>query len=282
MQVPGEICIGGKGLARGYLGRPALTAEKFVPDPFSRIPGARIYRTGDLGRYRTDRAIEYLGRMDQQVKLRGFRIELGEVESVLLSHPLVSEAVVTVQEDGFADRTLVAHIVLSEPSSEDRPGSLEIKGYLRGKLPEYMVPSHIVELQKMPLTPNGKLDRKLLPKWVPQGIEERARPQTVTEELLAQIWADVLRFSPVGVDDNFFEMGGHSLLATQLISRIREVFHAEIKVRTLFESPTIARLARLIDLQGGAEDEAPELKPIPRVARDLLPSEESPSPLALG
>ncbi len=298
--VPGELWIGGGGLARGYRGRPELTAERFVPDPSAGRPGApgetagvgvrgetaargepgeaggpgaRLYRTGDLARHDGRGRIEFLGRIDHQVKVRGFRIELGEVESTLESHPAVERAVATA--DAVGGGRLVAYVVLRRAAEPEWPGSAGVdalaylipggapaaavlspaeapagltalipalRAHLGRTLPDYMVPTAWVELASVPLTPNGKVDRKALPK-----VEEQARvyvaPRGELEELLAGIWAEVLRADRVGVHDNFFEVGGHSLMATLVMSRIGEALAIEVPLRILFEAPTIALLA---------------------------------------
>jgi amino acid adenylation domain-containing protein len=244
--VSGELHIGGIGLARGYLNRPELTAEKFIPDPFSQAPEARLYKTGDLARYRPDGAIEYLGRLDFQVKLRGFRIELGEIETVLKQHPSVREAVVVAREDAPGDRRLVAYVA---SVGESVPAG-ELRENLKARLPAYMIPSAFVFIETFPLTPNGKLDRKALP--VPEGPSPEpdglyVAPRTPTEEALANIWREVLNLKQVGIHDNFFELGGHSLLATQVISRVRDAFELEITLGALFEAQTIDGLAEQIE-----------------------------------
>ena len=273
--VTGEIFLGGAGLARGYLGRPELTAEMFLPDPFSAQAGGRLYRTGDLGRYRETGVLEYLGRADHQIKLRGFRIELGEIESALRSHSGVREAVAVVRGEAAEEKRLAAYVVLEAPGVVD---IRELKEYLRGKLPEYMVPGVIAELPSMPLTANGKADRKALPD--PLGPESSARqeyaaPRNETEEILSQIWSEVLKVQRVGVRDNFFSLGGHSLLATQMVARIRDAFHVEIKLRTFFERPTIEDIARYI-VDSPALEVLPELVPVSREAfRVCTPMDES-------
>jgi amino acid adenylation domain-containing protein len=243
--VPGELYIGGDGLARGYLNHSDLTAEKFVPNPFSDSPGKRLYRTGDLARYLSDGNIEFLGRIDHQVKVRGYRIELGEIEAVLRGHPQVSEAIV-LPEDGPAGKRLVAYLV----SIQDRVEVGELRTFLKAKLPDYMVPSTFAFLDSLPLTPSGKIDRQALPKpgqSRPEVESAFVTPRTPTEELLARIWAEVLNLEKVGIHDNFFELGGHSLLAMQVISRQREAFRVELPLRSVFERPTIAGLAERID-----------------------------------
>jgi acyl-coenzyme A synthetase/AMP-(fatty) acid ligase/acyl carrier protein len=244
--VPGELHIGGEGLARGYLNRPELTAERFIPDPYSGESGSRLYRSGDLTRYLPDGNIEFLGRIDHQVKIRGFRIELGEIETVLDQHPAVRDAVVSAREGTPGDEQLVAYVV---PGSQPRGLLTELRGYLQKKLPEYMVPSAFVVLEALPLTPNGKVDRKALPAPDPSGFRAEnsyAEPRTPVEEQLVEIWEEVLGLERVGIHDNFFELGGHSLLATRVVSRVRKVFQVELPLLSLFEEPTVAGLAERI------------------------------------
>ncbi|HEX2079821.1 MAG TPA: amino acid adenylation domain-containing protein, partial [Longimicrobium sp.] len=235
--VPGEAYVGGAGVSRGYLERPALTAERFVPDPFSAEPGARMYRTGDRLRWRGERKLEFVGRLDAQVKIRGFRIEPEEIEAVLSVHEAVREARVIAREDEAGETRLVAYVV----GDLDAEG---LRGHLRKSLPEYMVPAAFVVLEQLPLTANGKLDRGALPAPNFAPAEERyTEPRTPTEEVLAGIWAEVLGIERVGIRDNFFARGGHSLLATRVVSRVRQVFGVEVPLRALFEGPTVAELA---------------------------------------
>ncbi len=244
--VPGDLHIGGLNLARGYLNRPDLTAEHFIPDPFSSIPGARLYRTGDLARYRADGALEYIGRSDQQVKLRGVRIELGEVEAVLRQHPLVHECAVLAREDVVGNKRLVAYVVLQQQQPNARSILYQ---YTTENLPISMAPSLFVLLETLPLTPNGKIDRHALPApnlTQPDANELFVAPLTPQQELLTIIWADLLSLAQVSIHSNFFALGGHSLLATQVISRIRQLLQIELPLRTLFECPTIATLAQYI------------------------------------
>ena len=209
--VAGELYIGGDGLARGYLNRPELTAERFLPDPFSSTPGARLYRTGDLARYLPGGNIEFLGRVDEQVKVRGVRIEPGEVEAALREHGTVAEAVVMAREDEVGEKRLVAYVVGRD--GEAVVSSSELRRHLQERLPEYLVPTVFVALAEIPLTANGKIDRRRLPAPAAAGREEEyAEPRTPVEELLAGVWAEVLRVERVGVRDDFFELGGHSLL----------------------------------------------------------------------
>jgi amino acid adenylation domain-containing protein len=238
--VPGELFIGGPGVTRGYLGRPGLTAERFVPDAFSAQPGARLYRTGDRARWTAEGVIEYLGRLDFQVKVRGFRIEPGEIEAVLRRHESVADCVVMARMDAGEPR-LVAYVV-GDAQAE------ALRAHVRRSLPEYMVPSAFVSLDALPLTPNGKLDRKALP--APELAADADRyvaPRTPVEEVLAGIWAEVLRLKRVGVEESFFELGGHSLLATRVVSRVREVFGVNLPLRALFEGPTVAELAGRVE-----------------------------------
>ncbi|ULA62065.1 MAG: hypothetical protein LZF60_410001, partial [Nitrospira sp.] len=244
--VSGELCIGGVGVGRGYLEDPSRTAQAFVPDPFASEPGARLYRTGDLARYRPDGAIEYVGRMDYQVKIRGFRIELGEVESCLTDQDEVREAAVIVREDRPGEKRLVAYVVPQEGLAIDQE---QVRRALQTQLPDYMVPSVFVSLASLPRTTNGKVDRRALPAPDLAALEHASHvaPRTLTEELLAGIWADILGLERVGVRDHFFELGGHSLLATQVVSRIRSAFQIELPLRAAFECPTVANLAATVD-----------------------------------
>ncbi len=263
--VPGELYIGGDGLARGYHQRPQLTAERFVPDPFSNRPGSRLYRTGDLVRYLPDGQIEFLGRVDHQVKLRGFRIELGEIEAALKQFEGIKEAVVMVREDQPGNKLLAAYLVAS---ASNPPAVSALKGYLKERLPEYMVPSAFVYLDQMPLTPNAKINRRALPApdWSQWAEESFIAPRTPVEELLASIYGNILKIDRVAANANFFELGGHSLLATQVMSRIREVLNVELPLRDLFEAPTVAELAQRVERaqRQGAASSAPAMQPVPR------------------
>jgi amino acid adenylation domain-containing protein len=257
--VPGELAVGGAGLARGYLDRPGLTAERFVPDPAGNHPGARLYRSGDLARFLPTGDIEYLGRIDHQVKIRGFRIELGEIEALLAAHPGVREAVVTVREDRSGGRRLVAYV-----AGDVNADSL--RQPLRERLPDYMVPAAFVVLDALPLTANGKVDRKALPEPERQSAGEGyLAPRTPVEEILAGLWADLFGLAAgerIGVDDHFFDLGGHSLLATRLVAAVRDVFRVDLPLRLLFERPTLEGLAQAIT-------EAQELGVVPDAA-DLV------------
>ncbi|MBV9791146.1 MAG: non-ribosomal peptide synthetase, partial [Chloroflexi bacterium] len=245
--VAGELYLGGVSLARGYLNRPELTADRFVPDPFSPTPGARLYRTGDLARWLPDGTIEFLGRADTQIKLRGYRIELGEIEAVLRHSPTLSEAVVMAREDTPGDLRLVAYVV---PQPESTPTPRDLRSFLRSMLPEYMVPSTFITLDQLPLTTSGKINLRALPapeRGRPELEGIFAAPRTPTEQTVAALWQEVLKLDQVGIDDNFFELGGHSLLATQLIARLRTTFQVDLPLRHLFTSPTIAGVAEIID-----------------------------------
>jgi surfactin family lipopeptide synthetase C len=248
--VYGELYIGGDGLARDYLQRPALTAETFVPNPFSQAPGARLYKTGDVVRYRSDGTVEFQGRQDYQVKLRGYRIELGEIEAVLAGYPGVNMAVVMVREDRPGDKSLVAYVVASH---EPTPTSGELRSFLKEKLPDYMIPSAFVYLECLPITPNGKLDRRALPapdRNRSQQAEALVAPRDELELQLAKIWEKVLGIKNIGVEDNFFDLGGHSLLAVRLFDRIQKKFGKHFTLATLFQAPTIGQLASIIRQEG--------------------------------
>jgi amino acid adenylation domain-containing protein len=260
--VPGELYIGGEGVARGYLGRPALTAEQFVPDPFSDNPGARLYRTGDRTRRRTDGRLEYLGRLDSQTKIRGHRVELGEIEAALAGHPSVHQAVVSVHEGAKGGARLVAYVV-TEPGREF--DASELRAALEERLPSYMVPSAFLPLGALPLTPNGKVDRKALPAPDFASLPRAPflAPRTAAEARLAEVWAEVLGVERVGVGDDFFELGGHSLLATRIVGQVRAAFGVEVPLRAFFEAPTVAALAEW--LQGHAPPSpSPPLEPARR------------------
>ncbi|MFE1930390.1 amino acid adenylation domain-containing protein [Streptomyces sp. NPDC059474] len=247
----GELHIAGAGLARGYWRRPGITAERFVADPYG-PPGTRMYRTGDLVRWNAEGVLEYVGRADEQVKLRGFRIELGEIEALLGSHPGVAQTVVTVQEPRPGDRRLVAHLVAERGTT---PSPEDLRAHLAAELPDYMVPAAFVVLDALPLTGNGKVDRKALPvsdTGPAAATGARRAPRSPQEEILCGLFAEVLGLPSVGIDDNFFDAGGHSLLATRLAGRIRSVLGAEMAVRQLFDTPTVAGLARALDTAGSA------------------------------
>ncbi|HEU0016395.1 MAG TPA: amino acid adenylation domain-containing protein, partial [Longimicrobium sp.] len=259
--VAGEICIGGSGLARGYLDRPALTAERFVADPFSAEPGARMYRTGDVGRWRPEGTLEFLGRGDGQVKVRGYRIETGEIEARLAEHAGVREAVVAVREDTPGQQRLVAYWVGQAVQAE------ALRAHVRERLPEHMVPAACVRLEALPRTATGKVDRRALP--APEGDAFAARayepPAGETEQALADVWAEVLGVERVGRRDHFFELGGHSLLAVQVISRVRQVLHADVALGQVFTLPVLADFARA--LETAARAELPPIEPVSREGR---------------
>jgi amino acid adenylation domain-containing protein len=244
--VAGEIYIGHEGVARGYLHRPDLTAASFIPDPFSSAPGARLYRTQDRGRYLADGAIEFLGRYDHQVKVRGFRIELGEIEAALREHHALSEAVTLIRQGADGEKYIAAYVV---PAQQPAPTGGELRAWLKERLPEYMVPSSWTQLQSLPLTANGKLDRSSLPepeRGRPDLASQFVPPRTAIEEMLAEIFTDILGLEHTGIDDNFFELGGHSLLATRLVTRIRKVFNADLPLRRFFERPTVREIAEFL------------------------------------
>jgi amino acid adenylation domain-containing protein len=285
--VSGEIYIGGAGVARGYLNRPDLTAERFLKDPFSEDSQARIYKTGDLGRWRADGHIEYLGRNDHQVKIRGFRIELGEIEAQLTRHTSIKEAVVTAREDGatstsLGELRLVAYVV--PQVAEAAPRVEALRTHLSGALPQYMVPSAFVMLESLPLTPNGKLDRKALPAPQPGAYPSRQyeAPWGEVEERLGGIWRELLRLERVGRHDNFFELGGHSLLIVQMLERLRRV-GLSVRIRRVFDSPTLAELASALTrevvgqvevppnlIPAGCEQITPEMLPLVRLEREHI------------
>jgi aryl carrier-like protein len=292
--VPGELHIGGDGIALGYLNRPQLTAEKFISSPFSTSEhwtqsnqsvaqdssqpgnnfslshrmgeGSLLYKTGDLARYLPDGTIECLGRNDFQIKLRGHRIDLGEIESVLRAYPNVCEAVVVLREGEQGQKRLVAYL---QRSAHPSPDAGILQQFLKTKLPDYMMPSAFVVLDKFPLTPNGKINRKALPAPVSDHADSKqpfTPPRTPSEETLAKIWRELLRQTEIGIDDNFFEIGGHSLLAMQLMARARNEFQTEISLRNIFEAPTIAELAVILDRKKG-QPAVPILQPLSRAQR---------------
>jgi amino acid adenylation domain-containing protein/thioester reductase-like protein len=244
---PGEVYIGGDGLARGYLNRLEMTQERFIPDPFSATPGARLYRTGDLARLLPDGRIQFIGRVDHQVKIRGYRIELGDIEAALSQYPEIKEAAVITREDTVGEKRLVAYVASKGISSLDLVPHLRI--FLKEKLPEYMVPSAFVLMDALPLTPNGKIDRRALPapsQERPTLGELFVAPRHETEQQLAHIWGQILDIQPIGIYDNFFDLGGHSLLVAQMIAQVAEMFQVELPLSCLFENPSIAGLAQAI------------------------------------
>ncbi len=304
--VPGELLIDGVGLARGYHNRPDLTAEKFIPNPFVRADGAsalgssglqpdsqsgvltggpgrgsqRLYRTGDLVKYLPNGDIEFLGRIDHQVKVRGFRIELGEIEARLRQFSGLQESIVIVREDAPGDKRIVAYFTPEPGVAVDQA---ELRGFMREVLPEYMVPSFFIQLDAMPLTPSNKIDRKALPApdaSVLAPTREYIPPSTETEVKLAAIVADLLHVERVGLDDNFFELGGHSLLATQFISRVRDAFGVEMPLRALFEHPTIGEFAMQLDIEQAKGEKTaarPAIKRRDRAARRVKRSSLDPN-----
>ncbi|GCF09960.1 non-ribosomal peptide synthetase/type I polyketide synthase [Dictyobacter arantiisoli] len=263
--VAGELFIGGDGVAHGYWQLPVLTAERFVPDPFTDQPGARLYRTGDLVRRTADGALIYLNRLDFQVKVRGHRIELGEIETRLVQHPLLSECVVVVKEEREGDARLVAYII---PQTDAIVDARELRSFMQQSLPEYMIPAYFVPLERWPLTPNGKIDRKALPTpdFSDARVDFSSTPTTIIEEILLDVWAKVLQRAVPGTDASFFDLGGHSLLATQLLAQVRELFSLEVPLRSVFEAPTVAAFAALLDglLRQGQDQHLSPLVPVKR------------------
>jgi acyl-CoA synthetase (AMP-forming)/AMP-acid ligase II/acyl carrier protein len=242
--VVGELYLGGEGVARGYLGKPEQTAERFVPHPYSKDGGERLYRTGDLVRWNGDGNLEFVGRIDDQVKIRGHRIEPGEVEAALRENPEIEEAAVVVREDVAGEKRLVGYVVWREGAGAEIK---ELRSYLKQRLPDYLLPSALVALERLPLTPNGKLDRKMLP------VPERRREEvpdlpswTPMEEMLARVWGEVLRVERIGARDNCFELGGQSLMATSMISRVRSEIGIEMPLQSIFEAPTLEAFAERI------------------------------------
>src|SRR6185436_6231255 len=267
----GELVLGGEGLARGYFGRPGLTAERFVPDPFGGRQGGRLYRTGDLARSFLDGRLEFLGRFDHQVKVRGFRVELGEIEAALALHPAVREAVVTAPFDREGERRLVAYVVPRDagPDHRDHLQVAQLREHLAALLPPSMVPGTFMPLAVMPRTPNGKIDRNALPLPAdarPDLAQEYVAPRTPAEELIAGLFSAVLGVDRVGAFDGFFDLGGHSLSATQLVSRVRRTFGVELPLAVLFRASTPAALAQRVaaGMAAGAAAPAPPLEPVPR------------------
>jgi acyl-coenzyme A synthetase/AMP-(fatty) acid ligase len=241
--VAGELYIGGDGVGLGYLNRPELTADKFLRNPFSDHPGARLYRTGDLAHYLPDGAIEYLGRTDHQVKIRGFRVELGEIEYLLNQHPAVGQSVVVAITDSTGDKRLAAYVT---PSGREPLETEALRAHLQRSLPDYMVPAVFTVLDALPLSPNGKVDRGVLPAPSSDRIDRHdayVAPRTPIENLLTSIWCEVLRRDQVAIHDNFFELGGHSLLAFQVTARLKDKIHVDVPLHCIFERPTIAELA---------------------------------------
>jgi len=255
VNIPGEIYLGGPGVAWGYLNRPDLTAEKFVPDPFNDRAGSRLYKTGDLARFLDDGTIEFIGRVDFQVKVRGFRIELGEIEAELLKNEKIKDAAVIVRGEKADDKMIAAYIVPENDQEIDQPS---LREKLKETLPEFMIPGVFVIMDSFPLTPNGKLNRKALPAPDQSGIsaDQYVAPNTPEEELIAGIWADVLKLDKVSITSSFFDLGGHSLMATQVISRIRNAFDVELQLRNLFETPTVKQIAQEIDRMRKADSGA--------------------------
>ena len=264
---PGELYIAGAGLARGYLNHPALTAERFVPHPFSSAPGARLYRSGDSARRLADGRIDFLGRLDQQVKIRGYRIELGEIEAVLRKHSSVRDVAVVAGQG-----KLIAYIVPSAKPIETGRLWTDLRDFIRSKLPEYMLPAIFIELPALPLTTSGKVDRRALPapdETRPDLEQVYVAPRTEAETTMARIWSELLGLEQIGVYDNFFELGGHSMLATQVVSRVFDTFHVRLSLRSFFDSPTVAALAALV--AGAAKENVEATPSIRRLQRGEPP-----------
>jgi aspartate racemase len=256
----GEIYVEGPGVGLGYLGQPELTAEKFVPSPYSRTPGARLYKTGDLARFRPDGEMEFLSRVDDQVKIRGIRIELGEIRSVLSGHPDVRQSTVVAAGDRSEGKRLVAYVA---PKTEGALSPADLRNFLKDKLPDYMIPAAFVMMEALPLTPSGKVNRQALPAADPTTPEKAfVAPRTPVEKILAMIWAEVLGLERVGVHDDFFALGGHSLAVTQIISRVVEQFNLELSVRSLFEAPTVADMAMVVTQTQAKKTGAKNLAPM--------------------
>jgi acyl carrier protein len=271
--IPGELYVGGAGLSRNYLNRSELTAERFIPDPFSGEVGARLYKSGDLARYLPNGDLEFLGRMDEQVKVRGYRIESGDIEAALNKCPGVRESVVTLHEDGHNDQQLVAYVVETDSGSLT---TTRLHGFLKDLLPDYMVPALFVMLDILPLTANGKVDKRALPapgQSRPELADAYVGPRSAIEEVLVGIWSEVLHVEQVGIFDNFFELGGHSLLATQVVSRVQDAFQIEVPLRSVFDEPAVAGFAVLMVQnlfeQEGDEDFAQLLQEV-----ELLPEDQ--------
>jgi len=263
--VPGELCVAGPGLARGYLRRPEMTEEKFIPNPFSTRMGERLYRSGDLGRFRADGEIEYLGRIDQQVKIRGHRVELGEIEGVLAQHPAVSGCAVVARQETPGDLRVIAYLV---PRGETAPPETELRDFLKRSLPAHMLPSRFVPIERLPYTPSGKVDRQSLPSPAGRSQEREegfVPPRGPTEQAVAKIWGQILGLDDLGAKDDFFELGGHSLMAAQVVSRIRDSFGVELPIRALFDSSSVAEFAEVVSK---APEAAPSTLSIPRVDRE--------------
>ncbi|MBZ0167630.1 MAG: non-ribosomal peptide synthetase, partial [Candidatus Omnitrophica bacterium] len=264
--IPGELCIGGAGLARGYLNRPELTAERFVDNPMRRPGhGEKIYRTGDLVRLKPDGLLEFIGRADDQVKVRGYRIEPGEIESVLKDHPAIGECAVLARKGDHGDHQLEAYLVLKEPAPQE---PVDVRAFLKDRLPEYMIPAHISRLDSFPVTAQGKINRAILPELQRENVGPQTQyvgPTNVIEEQLQEFWQDILKVERVSITDDFFDLGGHSLLATQIISRIQQSFQVELSLRTMFTEPTVKALAAVIATE---KELGPVVPAISRIARD--------------
>jgi amino acid adenylation domain-containing protein len=256
--VAGELHLGGAGVTRGYIKRPELSAEKFIANPFSDVEGEKLYKTGDLVRYRADGNLEFLGRVDNQIKIRGFRVELEEIEEALRCHVGVSDCVVTLREDTDGDKRLVGYVVAAKESV----AISELRNSLKAKLPSYMVPAVFEMIESLPLMPNGKIDRRALPEpkaTRPEPDELFVPPRTPLEAMMADAWQGVLKIDQIGIHENFFDLGGHSLLAAKVVSTVRSVLDIELCMVDVFEAPTIAGLAMLLNARGAQNDAQREL-----------------------
>jgi acyl-coenzyme A synthetase/AMP-(fatty) acid ligase len=249
--IPGELYLGGAGVGRGYLGRAGLTAAKFVPDPFAATPGTRLYRTGDLARWREDGSLDFLGRADDQVKIRGFRIEPGEIEAALMTHRGIRQAAVAVRPTTAGDQ-LIAYVVASGAATDPR----DLRAHLAARLPGYMVPTAFLELDQMPLSRTGKIDRRRLPAVVSLPSDDDA-PRKTLEKTIATMVAELLGIRHIGIHDDFFELGGHSLVALQLIARIRDELHVEVPIRVIFERRSVAGISETLEADLRPEAERP-------------------------
>ena len=256
--VPGELYIGGVGVTRGYLNRPDLTAQRFIENPFAGEPGAKLYKTGDVVRYRADGNLEFLGRADNQVKIRGFRVELEEVEQAVRSYAGVADCVVVLREDDDHDKRLIAYVV---PDPALSPTITELRKFIKSKLPSYMVPAAFSMIAALPLMASGKIDRRALPEpeAQPETDEIFAPPRTPLEELLASAWREVLKLERIGIYDNFFDLGGHSLLAAKVTSIVRNLVDVEFGMVDVFQAPTIAELAELLYPRAAQKESADEM-----------------------
>jgi acyl carrier protein len=267
--VTGELYIGGAGVSRGYLRRPELTAERFIPNCFSQTPGARCYNSGDLARYLTDGRVEYIGRADHQVKVRGHRVELREIENALSQQEQVRAAAVVAREAENGDKQLVAYV-----AADGEVSTVQLREFLKARLPDYMVPSFFITLDQLPLNANGKIDRRQLLELARQAspqqrANEYVAPRTAAEEVLADLWTEMLGIERAGINDDFFALGGHSLLATQLLSRVQKIFRVDLPLRKLFETPTVAGLVDALALAYGDANAIEDIAQMVKQLREM-------------